>query len=59
MGLYLNGKEIHYNVYYLGPREGGALTLCFERYSVSEYGNRLEEIVELPFTVAGEEASGK
>ena len=58
-GLYLNGKEIHYNFYYLVPREGGALTLCFERYSVSEYGNRLEEIVELPFTVAGEEASGK
>lgn len=31
------------------------MPLCFERYSIRKYGNRLEEIVELLFTVAGNE----
>ena len=56
--FYPLGQEANYSFYYLAPREGGAMTLCFERYSVSGYGNRLEEIVELPFTVPGEEADG-
>ena len=51
-------EELLCDFYYLVPEDTAAVTLCFERYSVSRYGEKLEEIVELPARVdPGEEAA--
>ena len=44
--------------FYAQAAQTGKATICFERYSADRYGVRLEEIAELPFTIAGEGAQG-
>lgn len=52
------GEAAACSFYYLVPAQTEKATICFERYSADRYGVRLEEIAELPFTIAGEGAQG-